>query len=133
MDASRYLKLKMEAQGQYIRKNTFMDAGLRTEYISQQAAALTPVAAQKINRDCCNNEIRIGVSSCCKYAVDTQSPPGLQVPCCPFPYTSTTYLSPCKVQPYCATPAQQKEAWSRMTNFQYGECCSTAVRYIGPT
>lgn len=131
MDASRYLKLKVQAQGQYIRKNTFMDAGLRTEFIAQQSGSLTPIAALPGNN--CGNatDVRRGVSSCCAYAVDPMTVTGIQLPCCPFPYTSTSYLSPCKVDPHCATPAEQKAAWARMTNSYY-ENCSSSVRYLGP-
>ncbi len=127
MDASTYLRRKKEAMTTYIHRTPYLDAGLRTEVLQKNAAAVTPQANPHIvPNTCCIQET--GTSSqtaapCCKNndRSDLYTTPYITLPCCPIPYLSTTYLSPCKVLPYQATPAQQSEASARVVR-----CCPSS-------
>lgn len=124
MDASQYLRRKKEAMQQYIHRTPYLDSGLRTEVLGKNAAAVTPIANPRIIPNTCCMQTT-GTSSgqpapCCKNndRSDLYTHPYIVKSCCSYPTVSTTYLSPCKVLEYQATPAQQSEASKRVVR-----CC----------
>jgi hypothetical protein len=117
MDASEYLRHKKAAAGAYIsRQQPAMDAGLRT-MIVRKAAERTFVPAASVPSGaapapvfvpaCCTSRVAYGggavtplkpASGCesatmCTQLADRYTAPSISLPCCPFPYTSTSYLS----------------------------------------
>ncbi len=119
MDASRYLRLRVQEQGKYIHKSTYMDAGLRTQYVTEKVETLTPVAAQTSRFECsdgsgCSDSVRLGVSSCCRLYEDPMTITGIRIPCCPMQFISSVTVPPCKYE-FCSTPAQYKEAVANRT------------------
>ncbi len=145
MDASTYLRRRKEAMTQYVRRSPYQDAGMRTETLGKQTATFitnTPVETLA----CCTTSpafsgpdassvTAIKPTNCCVSRDDLYTTPYIVKPCCPFPSETTTYLSPCKVTYYQATPTHQKEAAARMVNRQLGystpDCCTSSVSDCG--
>jgi hypothetical protein len=142
MDASEYLRYKKAAMGGYIsRRQPPMDAGLHTE-IRRKAADRYFVsennnAATIHVLPCKTSKVAYGgdyvapvkpASGCsaaaaCAQLSDPYEVGGIAVPCCPFPYTSTSYVGPCVS--HCAVGTQSTIAYaSRLaTNKIRGDCC----------
>jgi hypothetical protein len=121
MDASTYLRRKKESLGQYIHTRKTMDAGLQTSIIGNNASAahyvspntktapINPCETAKVafTGSASAQPVRIqAVAPGCCPLPDTAT----ILPCCPMIYEPERYIPTCKVLPYFATPAQQKEA-----------------------
>jgi hypothetical protein len=118
---------------QYIRRSPFQDAGMRTETIGKQSA--TFITNKPVETLACNTAspafsgpdassvTPIKPTNCCVSRNDLYTTPYTVKPCCEIPYMSSlTYLSPCKVTCYQATPKRLKEAVTNMVNNTNG-CC----------
>jgi hypothetical protein len=140
MDASQYLRRKRESMSMFQKRPLFQDAGQRTEMLGMQAATYKPATATTapFTPACCTSSPAQGGSSveaikpttCCTDRSYLYTAPGISTPCCPFPSTIATYLSPCKVQCYQGTTAQQATAVARRVNKEMGysttDCCGAS-------
>lgn len=141
MDASEYLRYKKAAMGGYLsRRQPPMDAGLHTE-IRRKAADRTFVSKNDNSSTlhvlpCETSRVAYGgdfvtpvkpASGCESAAACAQlSNPyvvgGMTVPCCPFPYTSTSYTPPCAT--YCAVGTQSTISYAvRLAVNKERGCC----------
>jgi hypothetical protein len=111
MNASEYLNYKKKQCSKTIARNQCIDAGLRTNMLAKATNTyflsksslitikntgfagddVTPVAAT----------LRCGPT--CDTMNDRYTTPFITVSGCPITYLSTTYVSPCKVEPYQST------------------------------
>jgi len=127
MDSSTYLKLKVQCMTKYIHRQTFVDQGLRTEmlgkaansyYVSPNDTTISHIAVCSTSRVAytANDPPQVfPFPGCISYGVCNQnslvaSDPTIVIPGTPFPYVSTSYVSPCKVTLYQASPSQQSAA-----------------------
>jgi hypothetical protein len=132
MDASTYLRRKVEAMPKVIHRDLFQDAGFRTEMLGHSAAVFKPVVPPTPILPCCTSSVASGGSfveavkptTCCVSRDYMYTTPYVTEGCCPIPYMSTSYLSPCTVPCFQATPAQQAAAATRMVNRSNADCCS---------
>lgn len=131
MDASTYLQRKKQSMPQFLARKTFLDAGLRTEVV--QKIANTHYTSPNRNlpelRSCTSDNILntnlIGYNGnvrpveatpgcasagLCSYTTSIQTNPSIVIPCVPFPYVSSYYVSQPKVSLYKGTPSQQATA-----------------------
>jgi len=140
MDASSYLKHKIAAQKNYISRQKCVDAGLYT-YIKQTAAnsyyvnpnSNTPI----IHVSCCTSVVSYGgdyvdpvkpLSGCasagaCAQLSDPYTTPYVVLPCCPIPYTSTSYIGPCKSNCYVGTRVQTAASVKQRVDKERYDCC----------
>jgi len=128
MDASTYLKLKVQSMTKYIHRQTYIDQGARTEMLGKAANSyyISPndtvstvrIATCKTSRVAYKNDESSQVQpfpGCISYGVCNQnsliaSNPTITIAGAPFPYVSTSYASPCKVTLYQAPPSAQSKA-----------------------
>jgi hypothetical protein len=111
----------------YIHRQTFVDQGLRTEmlgkaansyYVSPNDTTISHIAVCSTSRVAYTTNDPPQVlpfPGCISYGVCNQnslvaSDPTIVIPGTPFPYVSTSYVSPCKVTLYQASPSQQSAA-----------------------
>lgn len=149
MDASTYLKLKVQSMTKYIHRQTFVDQGLRTEMLGKAANSyyVSPndigSAASRI-ATCSTSRVAYTTNDppqvlpfpgCISYGVCNQnslvaSDPTIVIPGTPFPYVSTSYVSPCKVALFQASPWQQAAAVANAVEIKNG-CvnCSSLGTY----
>ena len=141
MDASEYLRYKKAAMGGYLsRRQPPMDAGLHTE-IRRKAADRYFVSKNDNSATihvlpCATSRVAFGgdavtpvkpASGCESAAACAQlSNPyvvgGISIPCCPFPYTSTSYTPPCAT--YCAVGTQSTISYAvRLAVNKDRGCC----------
>lgn len=147
MDASTYLKLKVQSMTKYIHRQTYVDQGLRTEMLGKAANSVyvSPNDTTKTHIAVCSTS-RVAYTAndppqvypfpgCISYGVCNQnslvaSDPTIVIPGTPFPYVSTSYVSPCKVTLYQASPWQQAAAVANAVEIKNG-CtnCSSLGTY----
>jgi hypothetical protein len=118
MNASEYLNYKKRQCVKTIARNQCMDAGLRTDMLAKaanthfvsknQLSTLTLAMCETANKGYggdYNTPIK-STETCgvtCAYLKDRYTAPFITTAGCPIPYVSTSYLSPCKVQPFQGT------------------------------
>jgi hypothetical protein len=143
MDASEYLRYKKAAQGAYIsRQQPPMDAGMRTLIVRKAAertfvpAASGAGAAPHVPA-CCTARVAYGggavtpikpASGCeaaamCDQLNDRYTAPGISLPCCPIPYTSTSYLSVASSAAACRCAVGTQSTIAYAVAFGKG-CCN---------
>ena len=128
MDSSTYLKLKVQSMTKYIHRQTYLDQGFRTEIIgkSNNTHYVSPcdINTAVNSTDCTSsrpaytsdtNQAIKPFPGCISHGVCAQnaliaSDPTIIISGCPFPYVSTSYVSPCKVKLYQATTDEQSKA-----------------------
>lgn len=128
MDASTYLKLKVQSMTKFIHRQTYIDQGVRTEMIGKAANSyyISPNSISTSSHVAACNTSRVAYGDtetrqvqpfpgCISYSVCNQneliaSEPVITIPGAPFPYVSTSYASPCKVTLYQAPPSAQSQA-----------------------
>ena len=149
MDASTHLKLKVQSMTKYIHRQTYIDQGARTEMIGKAANSyyVSPndIGSSSARIATCSTS-RVAYSTddanqvkpfpgCISYGVCNQnsliaSNPTITIPGAPFPYVSTSYVSPCKVTLYQASPWRQAAAVANAVEIANG-CvnCSSLGTY----
>ena len=148
MDASTYLKQKVQTMTKYIHRQTYIDQGARTEMLGKAANSyyVSPndtmstarIATCNTSRVAYNNDESTQVKpfpGCISYGVCNQnsliaSDPTITIVGAPFPYVSTSYASPCKVTLYQASPWRQSAAVANAVEIANG-CvnCSSLGAY----
>jgi hypothetical protein len=146
MDASEYLRYKKAAQGAYIsRQQPPMDAGMRTMVVRKAAErtfvpAASGAGAAVFVPACCTARVAYGggavtpvkpASGCesaamCAQLSDRYTATGISTPCCPFPYTSTSYLSVAATAAACRCTVGTRSTIAHAVAFGTG-CCDGRV------
>jgi hypothetical protein len=118
MNASEYLNYKKKQCPKTIARNQCIDAGLRTTILAKaankhfvsknQLSTLTLAMCQTSTKGFSGDyttpvmpTLRCGPT--CETLGDRYTAPFITTPGCPIPYTSSFYLSPCKVELFQGT------------------------------